>query len=559
MSVKKAGKRVYERRPVLGIDFGADVIRVVELRPEGDKFAVAIVGSTQVNPGYLDGQNMDMNAAAAGRLRDLLRAKNFTTRHAVVGVPAHDSMTRILDLPPMPEEEFDSVIDFEIRHLQMLSERGGAFDYCSLQSSSPGAAPAVLVVAADDPILVTVQDIAKRAGLNLVAREPIHVAAIRAAFAQNPPAAPTLYISVAYPSVEIAIADQTGLMLYRRVDVRGSDLIVKAAGMDDMARVEQSDILAPQDVPEAFRLAQSGAKEGLDPVVVSRLGTELRRSVDYFHRQFAQLSAIQSAVLIPYDHRWEMLGPALEAELGFSVKLADITMPTVGGAKLGLDEMGQSYFFGPIGLALGSLGAGTSVLPLLDLYSTSRGEKAEQRKVSARNGSLIAAAIIGVIGLVGWFITSSGAKRVEESVAAKEQELSKINAQLAPLQEMKQAQIVMIAELSKKGIPFPRIMDDISRALDPNLGVNDITFYLNGQLRISGETPSDAALINTLNNMRAAERFRSTFVDSFDNRDGRGIRFNISSSYDLTFDMNRAAQAQTSSTTTNAAQRPASG
>lgn len=48
-----------------------------------------------------------------------------------------------------------------------------------------------------------------------------------------------------------------------------------------------------------------------------------------------------------------------------------------------------------------------------------------------------------------------------------------------------------------------------------------------------GEAKTEAAMISTLDQMRINGNFSSAFIDNFDNKDGRGFKFNLSSAYAL--------------------------
>ena len=259
---------------VLGVQFRQDSIGVVEMRKGGGTYVVTAAGSTDITPGYLEPGAPGGTAYVGQKLRALLKDIGATAKYALVGVPSHGTMTRLIELPPLPDEEMRIAIDGEIREHQMLTETGGAFDYCPVGQGSEQTKRDVLVMAADDIILWRLQDIVKDAGLRLLAFAPVHSAAMRSML-NEPLSEPTLHVSVGMGSCEVAIFDGSKTLMYRRIDVRGSDLVVQAAKLEEEAEMAASSAgLHEGEIPFALKLAQEGKQQGIDPVIASRLTTD---------------------------------------------------------------------------------------------------------------------------------------------------------------------------------------------------------------------------------------------------------------------------------------------
>src|SRR5689334_1702637 len=141
-------------RLVLGIDISANEIRVVEVRGTGTAARIVHAGAVPTPRGALDGDRIAYPDALAETLRGLLNRMNVGTRQAVMGVGAQSVITRIIDIPRVPDSEVRMVIEGELAHYQILREGTGAFDFHRLHDPdrSHDAHPQVLLMAAEEKV-----------------------------------------------------------------------------------------------------------------------------------------------------------------------------------------------------------------------------------------------------------------------------------------------------------------------------------------------------------------------------------------------------------------------
>lgn len=378
----------------------------------------------------------------------------------------------------------------------------------------------VIVMAADDPILHALSEIAKAAGLVADFNEPAQLAAIRASLPREM-SEPTLFISIEDIGSEIAVIDDGKLALYRRIDVGGQHLMANA-----LAAIKVSG--SESQVPAAFSPSNPLP---IDEVLSARLATEIRRSLDFYRRQFPT-SDVNQASLVVMDSRLETMAPYLGASLGLDCHMAS-TVATVSGAAA--TETGAPIgieWLSATGLALGELGYGEQALPRFDLVPSvtkaARFAGGETRWML----SLAASILVLAGGLFAWNSARAQADRTAEEIVQLNSQNDVLMKQIAPRQQRRDMEYKVLAEFSRQGVPFPWIMDEVAIALDPGVGVNEIRFD-GGRLTVQGEAKNEASLINTVDKLRLNGSFQSTFVDQFQNDDGRGLRFNLSSRFVL--------------------------
>lgn len=512
-----SGKRP-ERNPVLGVSFGHDQIRVVEMRRAGNELTVTAAGSAGMPAGALDPGSTISPELVAQRLKGLLKKMGVTTKHAVLGVPSSGVFTRLLDIPQIPDSELESVVAGEVAHYQMVRQDGGAFGYMRLPTPQNSRDIQVLVMAADDPVLHMLDEVAKRAGLALVSKEPGQLGAVRSIYQTNF-SEPTLMISVEDAATEISIVSEGKLMLYRRIDVGGRNLLANTVGLATVG-------VGGGDVPRAFSPSGGGL---VDDVLAARLATEIRRSLEYHRRQFPMSDASQ-AVLATMDPRLDSLTDYLETALGVPCRVG---MPNVKASGAAASELGtpvSSEYFSALGLASGELGYAGDLLPVIDLVPSAPRRTGAIAADPTVIGGVIASAIILVAGFLGYNSLKGQAERAEQETIRQQELGRKLDAELKPKKERQDMEYRVLSDLAKQGTPFPWVMDAVANALDPGVGITEIHFD-RGHIRLTAEAKNEAAMVSTLDHIRTQGSFTDPLVDSFQNENLRGLRFNMSSDF----------------------------
>lgn len=529
-----ARKKLTSPTSVLGLHFQPDAIQVVEVRKHGAEFVATAAGTVQMTPGYLEPSAAGGTGYIGQKLRSLLKEIGSSTKSAYIGVPSHASMTRQIDLPPIPEAELRTAIDGEIRHHQMLSDKGGTFDFMVMGDIQDNVERNVLVMAADDLFLWRIQDILKEAGVTAEAFVPIHSAALRSALG-TPPKQPTLYVSLDMNSTEIAIVDEESTRLYRRIDVRGSDLVVKAAKIEQEAELATASAgLHEGEVPFALRLAQEGRSEGIDPVIASRLVTELRRSLEYFRRQNPSELPVQDATIVVADDRLMEISDMIATDLGLNIVRGSNGLLTQGSATHELSTLPDIGEYAPaIGLGLQAFDYGAASLKPFSLRPSERVVERATKVNQSLVPALIGSAAIGVLGLSVTLVYYFGANKIEAQNVVDQGKLDKLVEEYLPMQQEAQLEMRAMGELALAGIPFPPIMDQVSDSLHDDLGILTATFDTGGRISLEGESRNEEAIISTLNRLRMSGGFYNTDVIKIASQTTSGLRFSIRSQYDL--------------------------
>lgn len=531
-----------QRRPVLGVDINQYEIRVVEMRGVGPSAQVIRAGAVPVPRGAIEGDRIIFPDTISETLRGLLHRMNVSTRQAVVGLGAANTITRVLDLPRVPDHEIRMVIEGELAHYQILRAGTGAFDYLRLQDPPPGkeAAPPVLVMATEERTVDLYREITERAGLQLLALEPILLSMYRTAtpLIQAQPSAACLLIS--YGKSEIAIADQGHIRLYRRVDIGSNDLIAGRQPASSLPLSQGGEaherVLLGDDAPFESPLLSEGEGE-INAVAANNLATELQRSLDYYRREFPQAPAVTRVILATNDPEIDPLAQWLSQALAIDCIVAEppISMGVSRALAAQLEAPEGLRYLGAAGLALNALPGLPATVPRFDLSAFER----EAVEVVAARGRLAVSLAISVsMIVVGLVVTLTFLRHT----GILEHQIRMMQSDLMGKQQLEQAQIQEIqlvhdryVALKREGVPFPRIMDLIARAVSMQAGLTTVGLDRAGRLAVEGEAEDEKAMIDTLNEMSKCPYFTNTTLDSFtnrflnDQRTRRVVEFKISS------------------------------
>ncbi|MCC6238767.1 MAG: pilus assembly protein PilM [Phycisphaerales bacterium] len=99
----------------IGIDFGTDSIKLIQLEVTGQSLAVVAAARRQISPGPWD--DPQRVAQIGVLLRQMLRQGGFSGRRIVTALPREMVHVKNIRLPNMPPQELAQAVNFEAAHL----------------------------------------------------------------------------------------------------------------------------------------------------------------------------------------------------------------------------------------------------------------------------------------------------------------------------------------------------------------------------------------------------------------------------------------------------------
>lgn len=443
-----------------------------------------------------------------------LEEMGASTRNAVLGLSASVISMRAMDVPDVPEAELQAVVEGEVQHFQILREEGGVFDYWRLKppSGEDESDHQVLLMAIEESVLGGYREALERAGISLDAIEAQHIGMLRSAgrAIEGEGACCVLTVGASRSEIGMVISDE--LCLYRRIELGTADLIA-----DEMTGE-------------------------LRTSTVSTLATELKRSIDYFHREYPNAPIVEKVVAAIADPHLtklpEMLIPVLRADVEI-VTPPDSSAATPEISRL-LDMPEGCRYLGAIGLAMEGIDVGSTNSPMFDFAAS--GGRSYELKSARRNFMLsagAAAAVLVIGGVVAMYMSSKN-NQLDAEISALRAEINQLQERYRPQAEARAMQLEILRDLGKQGVPFQPLMDALTAALDPSVGLEKVSVDTGGVVNFTAEATDELAMINTVERLRSFPYFTDTTVNTYgkmaeNEPNNPAIRFDLTTRYVGTF------------------------
>jgi hypothetical protein len=416
---------------------------------------------------------------------------------------------RAMDVPDVPDAEIQAVVEGEVQHFQILREEGGVFDYWSLKPPAKEEPDRqVLLMAVEESVLGGYREALDRAGITIDAIESQHIGMYRAcgSFISNETAACVLTIGDSRSEIGMVISDE--LALYRRIEIGAMDMLA-----DQM----------------------SGE---LRDSVVSMLSTELKRSIDYFHREYPNAPIVEKIIMAIREPELaklpEMLIPLLRMDIDI------VTPPESSAATPEISRMLEMpdgcRYLGAIGLAMEGIDVGSGNAPQFDFAA--KGGRSHELKFARRN-FMVSAVAAGAILIVGGALAgllNSRNNALDADISTRRAEVNTLQEKYKPQAEARSMQIQILSDLASQGVPFQPIMDALTTALDPSVGLEKISVDTGGMVHFTAEASDELAMISTVERLRSFSYFQDTIVDKYgklaeNDPSNPAIRFDLTTRY----------------------------
>jgi Tfp pilus assembly PilM family ATPase len=500
---------------LLGIELSPREIRIVQIRHKAGKAQVVNLGIAPMPEGAV-AQGQLLNPVSAGmalkKLLDDLGVKPGV--RAAVGLPSASSVFRRIAIPPAPDSELKSIVAGEVDHYQVL-RLGGSHGFIKLASPANAEEVGVVVLAAEEPTLAGIREMADTAEIIVHSLEPIQLGLFRSILSSEGPQGTAFGMAVSDSNIEISFAHKGQVWFYRRLDVTSATLKAYASVAT----------AAPAELPEGEEEAQG--RYSVTPI--DDLAVEVRRSLEYIEREFKDLPQITHLLFASSDPGLEFLADRLSEKIGGRVEIV-----SCNGAQIGSDIadrfMGAEgmRYTGAFGLAMRDQFPTNLVM---DLYASERTmveHKESKKHIVISAVAATAALLIGSFGLVMY---NNQIASVNDQRDAAQTRAKTMLAQADDARKERANRVEQYRLLRKEGVPLAPVMDFINASLAPGVGLK--TFSIEPTLAVSleGETRDEASLIATTQNLQRSPLLTGVNVQSFARDVNKGgLTFMLSSS-----------------------------
>lgn len=360
----------------IGLDIGTDHVRVAQIKSTGAGFVLSGYGSVEVPLGsVVEGEIVDVEAVSAA-VKELWRRSNVRGKDVSTGVSNQKVIVRLIDLPFMERAELEGAIQYQAQDYIPMAVEDSILDF---QIIGDYMTPAdehmmeVLLVAAHRDMIGRMVDAVEGAGLRLNQIDVSSFAIVRAlmdggmgVLPDDDESAATGVIHISSGLTNITVVER-GIARFNRISsLAGNQFTQSIANVLNLTFDEAEDLKIRIGLPDV----ESGTGEvppdvdaELVPVVheslereVNKFIAEVRRSLDYYLTQTAQVRTIQRILLTGSGAQLRNLAGYLEKGLQAQVLVGDpLSRVQVAGNLQQVVEADRMGCVTAIGLALGGL------------------------------------------------------------------------------------------------------------------------------------------------------------------------------------------------------------
>jgi type IV pilus assembly protein PilM len=360
----------------IGLDIGTDHIRVAQVKPAGAGFELSGYGRVDIPMGaVVEGEIVDVDAVTSA-IKELQRRSNVRGKNVAIGVANQKVIVRLIDLPYMERTELEGAIQYQAQDYIPMAVEESILDFQIIgdyMTPSDEHMMEVLLVAAHRDMIGNAVAAVEGAGLKLTQIDVSSFAIVRALMGMGQPvvasadegaAVGVIHISSGITNITVV---ERGVPRFNRISSLAGNQFTQAIANVMNLTFDEAEALKLQVGLPDVESGMSDVPEGIDPSLVqpvqeslerevNKFIAEVRRSLDYYLTQTAQVRTIQRILLTGSGAQLKNLAGYLEKGLQAKVEIGDplaYVKPVSGSQQAVTSDSYGSVV--AIGLAMGGL------------------------------------------------------------------------------------------------------------------------------------------------------------------------------------------------------------
>lgn len=281
---------IFSPRTYLGIDIGTTSIKAIEIDKGNGKPKLKNYGILE-SYGHLERVNNSIQTGSlkivendtVDLLKMLLNKANFSTREAIVSIPAFAAFVTLLEIPQMKEDEVERAMRYQLGQYIPLPVSEVEIEWIKAgqrQDQQGFVKDQILLISVPKDFIEGYKKIFQAAGLNLRALEVESISLLRSIY--DGVNSPTLVVDIGARSTNIIITEQGSLKYSYQTDMASASLtqaLAKGLGVN-IKRAEKL---------KKDRGFVSGAGSEISTLMIPYLDAilnEVRRAKDKYEQNF---------------------------------------------------------------------------------------------------------------------------------------------------------------------------------------------------------------------------------------------------------------------------------
>lgn len=369
---------------LVGLDIGSSGLRAVELhRHTGALPEIVRAAHIDLPPGVIANGTITNEQALVAALKQLWKLGRFRTRTVAIALADATLLTRQMDLPWMPEDDFRSALRYQVQDALPVDTATVELDAHTLsethtldKSGHPVETKRVLVVAADRAATVTVTQTVRKAGLVPAIVDSSAFALIRAVCHGRLPdddvARVVVDIGAEATTVVVHAAGQprfvrtitntggdhatTAIAEALDLEFEAAEALKRRVGLNGpapvVATVSESSVFSSlADVQPTHDLRTQAAVDAVNPWATSVVG-EIRNSIDYYLSSAPTATQIASITLCGRGSLLDGLLERIATQVPYAVHRLDRFVGLPAARRMLHDPPPDARYAVAVGLAL---------------------------------------------------------------------------------------------------------------------------------------------------------------------------------------------------------------
>lgn len=304
---------------VFGLDIGSTSSKIVQLERDGNKFRLLAAGLVPTPTPGLASEADNALVALATALKKLHQDARVTTKNVITALPEGQIFSRVIELPPMNDDELAQAIPWEAEQFvpKPLNEVNLDWQVVSRGGLDKEAQPMkVLLVAAPKVLISKYLKVCSLAGFEVVAIETEMTAVARALVPPN--ASPTMLVDFGAKTTDLTIVDNGQVVMTRSIPTAG-EAFTRAVSTGLALEITQA-----EEYKRAYGLAEKeleGKVKGALTPVFEAVSSEIKKALAFWQEK--ETKPVASVVLTGGTANLPEVSTLLARSLGIEVQLAN--------------------------------------------------------------------------------------------------------------------------------------------------------------------------------------------------------------------------------------------
>lgn len=302
-----------------GLDIGSHALKVGQVEKSAGKYRLIALGVAPTPAGGILSEATSDLTALSESIKKLRADAKITTDNVAVALPEDKTFTRVIEVPPLTEDELASAINWEAEQYIPIPLSEVTLDYQIVSRPEEGKDKKmeILLVAAPKQLIDKYLKVLEGTGLHPVSLETEIIAIARSV--APPDSAPTLVVDLGARATDMAIVAQGQMVFTRSIGTAGEALTRAVASELKLEPAQAEEYKKAYGVDP--RQLEGKVKGAIGPIL-DVMVKEMEKALE-FYRSKHEDSPVKRVVLTGGTAGLPEVVSLLAQKLGIEVQLAD--------------------------------------------------------------------------------------------------------------------------------------------------------------------------------------------------------------------------------------------